>query len=67
MSERQYEFRVRGRLSTHTLHAFPGVDVTEVPAQTIICAIMTDDGEVRTTLALIESLGLRLLSIEQVM
>ena len=43
------------------------MDVTEVPAQTIICAIMADDGEVRTTLALIESLGLRLLSIDQVM
>jgi hypothetical protein len=43
------------------------MDVTEVPAQTIICARMTDNGEVNTTLALIESLGLRLLSIEQVM
>jgi hypothetical protein len=67
MSERRYEFHVRGRLSGHTLRAFAGMDVTEVPAQTIICAIMADDGEVHTTLAVIESLGLPLLSIEQVM
>jgi hypothetical protein len=66
MSQRLYEFRVLGRLSDHTLHAFANMDVTEVPAQTVICA-RADDGEVNTTLALIESLGLRLLSIEQVM
>jgi hypothetical protein len=67
MSQRLYEFRVLGRLSDHTLHAFANMDVTEVPAQTVICARNAYDGEVNTTLALIESLGLRLLSIEQVM
>jgi hypothetical protein len=52
MSQRLYEFRVLGRLSDHTLHAFANMDVTEVPAQTIICRRIADDGEVNTTLAL---------------
>jgi hypothetical protein len=64
---RQYEFRVLGRLSGHALHAFAGMHVTEVPAETIICASMADDGEVHATLAMIESVGLQLLSMDRVM
>jgi hypothetical protein len=62
----QYEFRVLGRLSGHALHAFVGIDVTEVPDETIICASVADDGEVHATLAMIESLGLQLLSMDRV-
>jgi hypothetical protein len=63
---RTYEFRVVGRLSGHALQAFAGMDVTEVPAKTIMCISMADDGEVHATLALIESLGLQLLSMDRV-
>ena len=36
VSERQYEIRVLGRLSEKTREAFTNMEVTEVPAETII-------------------------------
>jgi len=64
--ERQYEFRVLGRLSEKTRQAFVGMDVTEIPAETIISTSLADDGDIHRVLTLIQSLGLNVISVERV-
>jgi len=64
--ERQYEFRVLGRLSDETRRAFAEMDVTEVPAETIISTRLADDGDIHRVLTLIQSLGLNVISVERV-
>jgi hypothetical protein len=66
VSERQYEFRVLGRLSEKTREAFTNMEVTEVPAETIISTSLADDGDIHAVLALIQSLGLNVISVERV-
>lgn len=66
VSERQYEFRILGRLSEKTRQAFVNMEVTEIPAETIISATLADDGEIHAILALIQSLGLNVISVERV-
>ena len=66
MSGRRYEFHVLGRLSEQARHAFTGMEVTEVPAETVICASVADDGEVHAVLTMIQSLGLEVVSVERV-
>ena len=66
VSERQYEFRVLGRLSEKTRQAFANMEVTEVPAETIISTTLADDGEIHAVLTLIQSLGLNVISVERV-
>jgi len=66
VSERQYEFRVLGRLSEKTQQAFADMDVTEIPAETIISTRLADDGDIHRVLALIQSLGLNVISVERV-
>ena len=66
MSERQYEFRVLGRLSEKTRQAFADMDVTEIPAETIISTSLADDGDIHRVLTLIQSLGLNVISVERV-
>jgi hypothetical protein len=65
VSERQYEFRVLGRLSEKTRKAFADMEVTEIPAETVISTTLADD-EIHTVLALIQSLGLNVISVERV-
>jgi hypothetical protein len=66
VSQRQYEFRVLGRLSRITRQAFTDMEVTEIPTETIISTTLADDGELHTILALIQSLGLNIISVERV-
>ena len=66
MSDRQYEFRVLGRLSEKTRQAFPDMEVTEIPAETIISTTLADDDQIHAVLALIQSLGLNVISVERV-
>jgi len=66
VSERQYEFRVLGRLSEKTRQAFADMDVTEIPAETIISTSLADDGDIHRVLTLIQSLGLNVISVERV-
>ena len=66
VSEQQYEFRVLGRLSEKTREAFTNMEVTEVPAETIISTSLADDGDIHAVLALIQSLGLNVISVERV-
>jgi len=62
---RRYEFRVAGRMSDRARSAFPGMDVTEVPAETVIAGEVSDDGGVQEILTLIQSLGLNVVSMRQ--
>lgn len=66
MPPRRYEVRVRGRLSSRVRDAFPGMDVQEVPAQTIIAGTATDATDLFDVLALIQSLGLHVVEVDQV-
>ena len=66
MSEQQYEFRVMGRLSERTRQAFADMDVTEIPAETVISTTLADDREIHAVLELIQSLGLNVISVERV-
>ncbi|OLT21104.1 hypothetical protein BJF78_08540 [Pseudonocardia sp. CNS-139] len=75
MPGRRYEFRVTGRLSEPTRHAFAaldtrtvevrGVEIRDVPAETVISADVADDDAVHAVLGLIQSLGLEVVSIER--
>jgi hypothetical protein len=66
VAERQYEFRVLGRLSEKTRNAFGLMEVTEVPAETILSTKLSDDSEIHAVLVLIQSLGLNIISVERV-
>ena len=66
MPARRYEVRVRGRLSLRVRDAFPGMDVEDVPAQTIISGTATDAADLYDVLALIQSLGLHVVEVDQV-
>ena len=66
MTTRRYEFRVAGRLSEHTRGAFPDMTVLDAPPETIIRGDVIDDSHLHGVLALIQSLGLRVVSMNQV-
>ena len=65
VSERRYEFRVLGRLSEKTRQAFADMEVTEIPAETVISTTVADEGDIHAVLALIQSLGLNVISVER--
>ena len=66
MSDRRYEVHVQGRLSTQLQEAFAGMDVSVIPAETVISGPVGDDDQLHALLALIQSLGLHVESVEQV-
>ena len=66
MPARRYEVRVKGRLSPRVSDAFPGMDVEEVPAETIISRTVSDATELHDVLSLIQSLGLHVVAVDQV-
>jgi len=41
------------------------MDVADVPAETVISGVVDDDGGVRKVLALIQSLGLKVVSVRR--
>jgi hypothetical protein len=63
---RRYEFRVAGRLSEHTRGAFPDMTVVDVPPETIIYGEVVDESHLHGVLALIQNLGLHVVSLQQV-
>jgi hypothetical protein len=66
VTSRRYEFRVAGRLSEHTRGAFPDMTVLDSPAETIIRGEIIDESHLHGVLALIQNLGLRVVSVNQV-
>ena len=65
MAERRYEFRIAGRLSARTRGAFRGMEVREVPAETVISGEVTEEDGVHEVLTLIQSLGLEIVSVRR--
>lgn len=66
MPEQRYEIRVAGTLSTSTQHAFEGMTVRDRPAETAIYGPVTDEAHLHGILALIQSLGLKVVSVQQI-
>jgi hypothetical protein len=66
MPDRRYEVRVTGRLSQRARDAFAGMDVAEVTAETVISSVMHQDEQLHELLAMVQSLGLHVVSVEQV-
>jgi hypothetical protein len=66
MSDRRYEVRVTGRLSQRARDAFAGMDLTEVTAETVISGIIHRDEQLHDMLAVVQSLGLHVVSVQQV-
>jgi hypothetical protein len=66
MPTRRYEVRVEGRLSPLARDAFAGMHVDAVPAETLIAGTVENDEDLHRLLSLIQSLGLSVVSIEQV-
>jgi hypothetical protein len=64
VSEHRYEFRVTGRLPQTGQDAFTGMELVEMPAETVISGEV-DDRDVPGVLALIQELGLRLVSVRR--
>ncbi|MGY1694684.1 MULTISPECIES: hypothetical protein [unclassified Geodermatophilus] len=66
MPERRYEVRVTGRLSPRARGAFADMDVDEVTAETVISGLVHRDEQLHELLARIQSLGLHVVSVQQV-
>ena len=66
MPDRRYEVRVTGRLSPRARDAFAGMDVDEVTAETVISGRVHQDEQLHELLARIQSLGLHVVSVQQV-
>jgi hypothetical protein len=64
MSGGRYAFRITGRLSEQARDAFTEMDVAEVPAETVITGAV-DDEQVHEVLALIQKLGLHVVSVQR--
>lgn len=65
MPTRRYEVRIAGRLSPRVRDAFVGMDVEPVPPETVIAGTVDDD-DLHSLLALIQSLGLHIVAVDQV-
>ena len=66
MPDRRYEIRVSGRLSPRARDAFTNMDVAEVTAETVISGLVHRDEQLHELLAVVQSLGLHVVSVEQV-
>jgi hypothetical protein len=66
MPDRRYEVRVTGRLSQRAQDAFAGMDVAEVTAETVISGVVHQDDELHRLLEVVQSLGLHVVSVQQV-
>jgi hypothetical protein len=66
VTNRRYEFRVAGLVSERTRGAFPDMTVVDAPPETIILGEVIDESHLHGVLALIQDLGLRVVSVNQV-
>jgi hypothetical protein len=66
MPDRRYEVRVTGRLSQRARSAFAGMEVEEVTAESVISGLVHEDEQLHELLAVIQSLGLHVVSVQQV-
>jgi len=66
MPDRRYEVRVTGRLSDRARDAFDSMSVDEVTAETVISGVVHQDDQLHEILELVQSLGLHVVSVQQV-
>jgi hypothetical protein len=66
MPDRRYEVRVTGRLSQRAQDALSGMEVAEVTAETVISGVVHQDDELHELLDVVQSLGLHVVSVQQV-
>jgi hypothetical protein len=66
MPDRRYEVRVTGRLSERARDAFEVMDVDEVTAETVISGVVHQDDQLHEILDMVQSLGLHIVSVQQV-
>ena len=66
MPGRRYEVRVSGRLSQRARDAFASMDVDAVTAETVISGQVDQDEQLHELLAVVQSLGLHVVSVQQV-
>jgi hypothetical protein len=66
MPDRRYEVRVTGRLSDRARYAFAGMEVAEVTAETVISGLVHEDDQLHDLLEMVQSLGLHVVSVQQV-
>jgi hypothetical protein len=66
VSGQRYEFRVAGKLSERTRGAFTDMTVQDAPPETIIVGDVIDDSHLHGVLALIQNLGLHVVSVNEV-
>jgi hypothetical protein len=62
----RYEIRIAGRLSSRARSALVDMDVNVTPPETLIADTVDDDVDLEQLLALIQSLGLSIVSVDQV-
>jgi hypothetical protein len=65
MPDRRYEVRVTGRLSQRARDAFADMEVSEVTAETVISGMVHDE-QLHELLSVVQSLGLHVVSVQQV-
>ena len=65
MPDRRYEVRVTGRLSQRARDAFADMEISEVTAETVISGMVHDE-QLHELLSVVQSLGLHVVSVEQV-
>lgn len=66
--QREYEFRVSGRLSERTKHAlgdFSEMRIVAAPPETIVYGAVTDPAHLHGILTFLEGLGLNIVSVHQ--
>jgi hypothetical protein len=61
----RYEVRVNGTLSERVRGAFPAMDVTPVPAQTIVFGNLPGLADLADILALCSAMGLEVVSVRR--
>jgi hypothetical protein len=66
MPDRRYEVRVTGLLSQRARDAFAGMDVDAVTAETVITSLVHQDEQLHELLAVVQSLGLHVVSVQQI-
>jgi hypothetical protein len=65
MTPTRYEVRVNGRLSERARGAFCAMDVTLVPAQTIVFGSLPEVTDLADLLALCSAMGLEIVSVRR--
>jgi hypothetical protein len=62
---KRYEVRVSGSLSERARNAFPTMDVTSIPTQTIVFGELAGPSDLRDLLARCLAMGIEVLSLRQ--